>query len=87
MKKIILVFLIYNSSFSLDMAVIPTTIIIIADELKKIDEIVQEEEKKEVEDRPSNCPSGSSTKVKVALISASATVLSAIIYLIIHLTK
>lgn len=86
MKKIIIAFFLYNSAICLDVVVIPTTIVIIADQLEEIDKI-NKEEKKQHENRPSNCPSGSSRKVKIALISASATVISAVIYLIIHLTK
>lgn len=55
---------------------------IVQDEVKKIESDSKAEQESPVQQ--SKCPSGSSTKVKVALISASATVISAVILLIIH---
>jgi len=88
MKKIMLAFFIFNSAICLDMAVIPTAIVMVTEEIQKIDKISSDSKTMEnKESIQSKCPLGSSTKVKVALISASATVISAIIFLIIHLTK
>ena len=95
MKRLLL-FLVISPLHCLDLQDVHYGLTIITQQVKQIDELIQEE-KKEAQTQTSpvtpqtphsnRCPSGSSTKVKVALISASASIITAGIYLIIHFTK
>lgn len=85
MKKLIFLYFLSFPVFSLEhVNEAHLAVVIVQENVNEIDNKIQSEMQ---ESPQSKCPSGSSTKVKVALISASATVISAVILLIIHFTK